>query len=67
VAALSEGLEIADVMEIWWNENEKASDQVEKKPGDRQPNDHSDDGHKPPCGPVDGFDRGGPSLKAVRA
>jgi hypothetical protein len=66
VGALSEVLEIADVMEICWNENEKASDQVEEEPGDRQANGHSDRGHKPSGSPIDGFDRGGP-LKAVRA
>jgi hypothetical protein len=54
-------------VEVWWDEDEKAADQVEEEPGDRQSNDHCDGRFEPPCGSVSGFDWGNSPLKAGRA
>ncbi len=38
--------------------NEKLSDQVKEKPGDRYSDNDADGGRKPPATPLGGFDRG---------
>jgi hypothetical protein len=52
-------------MQIRWNQNQKSSDEVKEEPSDRQAGDHANARHKPPCGPVGGFDRCESPLKAV--
>jgi hypothetical protein len=54
-------------MQIRWDENEEASDQVKEQPGGRQSNEHADGRLEPSGGPVSGFDWGGSPLKTGRA
>jgi hypothetical protein len=54
-------------MEVWWDENEEAADQIEEGPGDRQANNHDDGRFEPSRGLVNGFDWGGFPLKTGRA
>jgi hypothetical protein len=54
-------------MEVWWDENEEAADEVEEGPGDRHANDHEDGRLEPSRGPVNGFDRGDFSQETGRA
>lgn len=54
-------------MQIRRNHNEKLSDEVKEKPGDRYADEDADDGGEPPGNPLNGFDRGWSSLQAVRA
>jgi len=54
-------------MKVWWDEKEEAADQVEKRPGDRQANDHEDGRFEPSRGPVGGFNWGSFPLKTGRA
>jgi hypothetical protein len=49
---------LADMMQIRRNQNEKLSDQVKEKPGDRYADTDADGGREPPAAPVGGFDRG---------
>lgn len=46
------------MMQIRRNQNEKLSDQVKEKPGDRYSDNDADGGRKPPATPLGGFDRG---------
>jgi len=46
------------MMQIRRNQNEKLSDQVKEKPGDRYADTDADGGREPPAAPVGGFDRG---------
>jgi hypothetical protein len=46
------------MMQIRRNHNEKLSDQVKEKPGDRYSDNDADGGRKLPPTPLDGLDRG---------
>jgi hypothetical protein len=45
-------------MQIRRDQNEKLSDHVKEKPGDRDADDEADGGREPPYSPLGGFDRG---------
>jgi hypothetical protein len=48
---------LADMMQIRRNQNEKLSDQVKEKPGDRYADADADGGREPPASSL-GFNRG---------
>jgi hypothetical protein len=55
------------LLKVWWDENEKAANQVEEEPGDRQANDRDHGRFEPSRGPLGGFDWGGFPPKTTRA
>jgi hypothetical protein len=67
VCPLPEVLEIAEVMEIRRDQNQKPSNEVKKGPGDRQPTDRPEGDHQPTDGRWGRNARAGRPPKAVGA